>query len=64
MALGGVIVVLSPKLAGINRERAVGLPRPPDHPIVAMAVTEESKELYFDDERGEDNKIAATKVFH
>ena len=67
MALGGVIVVLSPKLAGINRECAVGLPRPPDHPIVdsnAMAVTEESKELYFDDERGEDNKIAATKVFH
>jgi NitT/TauT family transport system ATP-binding protein len=67
MALGGVIVVLSPKLAGINRECAVGLPRPPDHPIVdsnAMAVTEESKELYFDDEWGEDNKIAATKVFH
>jgi ABC-type nitrate/sulfonate/bicarbonate transport system ATPase subunit len=67
MVLGGVIVVLSPKLAGIKRECNVGLPRPPDHPIVdsnAMAVTEESKELYFDDETGEDNKIAATKVFH
>ena len=67
MVLGGVIVVLSPKLAGIKRECTVGLPRPPDHPIVdsnAMAVTEESKELYFDDETGEDNKIAATKVFH
>ena len=67
MVLGGVIVVLSPKLAGINRECTVGLPRPPDHPIVdsnAMAVTEESNELYFDDETGEDNKIAATKVFH
>jgi NitT/TauT family transport system ATP-binding protein len=67
MVLGGVIVVLSPKLAGIKRECTVGLPRPPDHPIVdsnPMAVTEESKELYFDDETGEDNKIAATKVFH
>ena len=67
MVLGGVIVVLSPKLAGIKRECTVGLPRPPDHPIVdsnAMAITEESKELYFDDETGEDNKIAATKVFH
>ncbi len=67
MVLGGVIVVLSPKLAGIKRECTVGLPRPPDHPIVdsnAMAVTEKSKELYFDAETGEDNKIAATKVFH
>jgi NitT/TauT family transport system ATP-binding protein len=67
MVLGGVIVVMSPKLAGIKRECTVDLQRPPDHPIVdsnAMAVTEESKELYFDDETGEDNKIAATKVFH
>jgi len=67
MVLGGVIADLSPKLAGIKRECTVGLPRPPDHPIVhsnAMTDTEESKELYFDDETGEDNKIAATKVFH
>ena len=67
MVLGGVIVVLSPKLADIKRERTVGLPRPPDHPIVdsnATAITEESEELYFDDETGEDSKIAATKVFH
>ena len=34
MVLGGMIVVLSPKLAGIKRECTVGLPRPPDHPIV------------------------------
>ncbi len=67
MVLGGVIVVLSPKLAGIKRECTVGLPRPPDHSMVdsnAVAITEESKELYFDDETGEDSKIAATKVFH
>ena len=67
MVLGGMIVVLTPKLAGIKRECTVGLPRPPDHPIVdsnAMAITEESKELYFDDETREDNKIAATKVLH
>jgi NitT/TauT family transport system ATP-binding protein len=67
MVLGGMIVVLSPKLAGIKRVCTLGLPRPPDHPIVdsnAMAITEQSKELYFDDETGEDNKIAATKVFH
>ncbi len=67
MVLGGVIVVLSPKLAGIPRECTVDLQRPQNHPIVdlnAMAVTEESKELDFDDETGEDNKIAAPKVFH
>lgn len=67
MVLGGMIVVLIPKLVGIKRECIVGLPRPPDHPIVdsnAMAITEESKELYFDDETREDNKIAATKVLH
>jgi NitT/TauT family transport system ATP-binding protein len=67
MVLGGMIVVLSPKLAGSKREFIVDLPRPPDHPIVdstAMVITEESKELYFDDETGEDNKIATKKVFH
>ena len=65
MVLGGMIVVLSPKLAGMKRECTVGLPRSPDRHIVnsnTMAITE-SKELYFDDETGED-KIAATKVFH
>lgn len=50
MVLGGVIVVLSPKLAGIKRECTVGLPRPPDHPIVdsnAMAVTEKIQGIIF-----------------
>jgi ABC-type nitrate/sulfonate/bicarbonate transport system ATPase subunit len=67
MVLGCMLVVLSPKLAGIKRGCTVGLPRPRDHPIVdsnATAITEESEELYFDDETGEDSKIAATKVFH
>jgi ABC-type nitrate/sulfonate/bicarbonate transport system ATPase subunit len=66
MVLRGMLVV-SPKLAGTKSECTVGLPRPPDHSIVdsnAVAITEESKELYFDDETGEDNKIAATKVFY
>jgi len=50
MVLGGVIVVLSPKLADIKRERTVGLPRPPDHPIVdsnAMVVTEKIQGIIF-----------------
>jgi NitT/TauT family transport system ATP-binding protein len=67
MVLGGMLVVLSPKLAGTKSECTVGLPRPPDHSIVdsnAVAITEESKGLYFNDETGEHNKIAATKVFH
>ena len=67
MVLRGMLVVLSPKLAGTKSECTVGLPRPPDHSIVdsnAVAITEEYKELYFDDETGEDNKIAATKVFY
>ena len=67
MVLRGMLVVLSPKLAGTKSECTVGLPRPPDHSMVdsnAVAITEESKELYFDDETGEDNKIAATKVFY
>lgn len=67
MVLRGMLVILSPKLAGTKSECTVGLPRPPDHSIVdsnAVAITEESKELYFDDETGEDNKIAATKVFY
>ncbi|HET7147255.1 MAG TPA: hypothetical protein VFI73_02040 [Candidatus Nitrosopolaris sp.] len=51
-----MVVVFSPKLAGIEREFTVSLLRPPYHSILdpnAMAITEESKELYFDDETGE-----------
>jgi hypothetical protein len=38
-----------------------------DHPIMTSktrSTTQESGELYFDDETGEDSKIGITKVFH
>jgi ABC-type nitrate/sulfonate/bicarbonate transport system ATPase subunit len=63
--LGDMIVVLSPKFVGIKKECTVNLPL--DHPIVnsnARSTTEESRELYIDDETGEDNKIGTTKVFY
>ena len=67
MILGRCARCFVPKTCGTKSGCTVGLPRELDHSIVnsnAVAITEESKELYFDDETGEDNKSAATKVFH
>ena len=65
VVLGDMIVVLSAKFVAIKKECTVNLPL--DHPIVnsnTRSTTEESRELYFDDETGEDNKIGTTKVFY
>lgn len=52
-----VIVVLPPKLVDIKKEFTAVKSN-------ARSSTEEYKELHFDDETGEDNKIGTTKVFY
>ncbi len=66
VVLGDMIGTLFTKFVG-KRKECVNLLRPSDHPITTSktgSTTQESGELYFDDETGEDSKIGITKVFH
>jgi ABC-type nitrate/sulfonate/bicarbonate transport system ATPase subunit len=66
VVLRDMIGALSTKFVGMRKE-CVNLLRPSDHYIMTSktrSTTQESGELYFDDETGEDSKIGITKVFH
>lgn len=66
VVLGDMMGTLSTKLVGTRKE-CVNLLRSSDHSIMTSKTrltTEESGELYFDDEIGGDSKIGITKVFH
>ena len=66
MILGDMIGTLSRKFVGMRKE-CVNLLLSSDHSIMTSKTrltTQESGELYFDDEIGEDSKIGITKVFH
>jgi ABC-type nitrate/sulfonate/bicarbonate transport system ATPase subunit len=66
VVLGDMMGTLSTKFVGTRKEY-VNLLRSSDHYIMTSKTrlnTQESGELYFDDEIGEDSKIGITKVFH
>ena len=66
VVLGDMMGTLSTKFVGMRKE-CVNLLRSSDHSIMTSktrSTTQESGELYFDDETGEDSKIGITKVFH
>jgi len=66
VVLGHMIGILFTKFVG-KRKECVNLLRTSDHPIMiskTRSTIQESRELYFDDEIGEDSKIGITKVFH
>jgi ABC-type nitrate/sulfonate/bicarbonate transport system ATPase subunit len=66
VVLGDMMDTLTTKFVGMRKE-CVNLLRSSDYSIVTSKTrltTQESRELYFDDEIGEDGKIGITKVFH
>jgi len=66
VVLGDMMGTLSTKCVGTRKE-SVNLLRSSDHDIITSKTrltTQESGELYFDDEIGEYSKIGITKVFH
>ena len=63
VVLGDMMGTLSTKCVG----ESVNLLRSSDHTIISSKTrltTQESGQLYFDDEIGEYSKIGITKVFH
>jgi ABC-type nitrate/sulfonate/bicarbonate transport system ATPase subunit len=65
VVLGDMMGTLTTKFDGMRKE-CVNLLRSSDHSMTSKTrlTTQESGELYFDDEIGEDSKIGITKVFH
>jgi hypothetical protein len=55
VVLRDMIVILPPKLVDIKKECTI---------VNSRSSAEDNKELYFDEETGEDNKIGTTKVFY
>ena len=57
VVLRDMIVILPPKLVDIKKECTIVNSN-------TRSSAEDNKELYFDEETGEDNKIGTTKVFY